>query len=231
VESILNFCTLGLLKCDECDSNFVVSDYYRYCCGGHLNRGPSVCTNSIRVTKKLVEDRCLATLRDELLTPEALAVIIKKTVRLLAARTRDRQPEVERLHRQLATVEGEIANILKAIKAGILTASTKAELERAETERVRLQEALSTPTRKADKVAALLPRAAERYRAFVNDLGALSERHVDKAREQIRELVGEIRLAPTKDGYLEAVLTGRYEGVLKLAVGAKLNNVVAGARF
>lgn len=24
----------GLLKCDECGSNFVIADYYRYACGG-----------------------------------------------------------------------------------------------------------------------------------------------------------------------------------------------------
>ena len=67
---------------------------------------------------------------------------------------------------------------------------------------------------------------------MVNDLGRLSKQHVAQAREQIRELVGEIRLAPTAEGYLEAVLAGRYEGVLKLAVGAKLNNnMVAGEGF
>jgi hypothetical protein len=41
----------------------------------------------------------------------------------------------------------------------------------------------------------------------VNDLGSLAKTHIAQAREQIRELVGEIQLAPTADGYLEAVLT------------------------
>ena len=59
----------------------------------------------------------------------------------------------------------------------------------------------------------------------------LSKKHVAQAREQIRELVGEIRLVPMADGYLEAVLTGRYEGLLKLPVGNKLNNLVAGEGF
>ena len=66
---------------------------------------------------------------------------------------------------------------------------------------------------------------------MVNDLGSLAKAHMAQAREQIRELVGEIRLAQTADGYLEAVLTGRYEGLLKLAVGTKLNNMVAGAEL
>ena len=221
----------GVLKCDECDSNFVVSDYYRYACGGHLNRGASVCKNDLRVSRKLVEERCLAALRDELLTPEAVERIIQKTTRLLAERNREREPELDRLQRQLTKIESELANIMKAIKAGILTASTKAELERAEAERARLHDAIKTSAAKADKVTTLLPRAAERYRAVVNDLACLSKQHVAQAREQIRELVGEIRLVPMADGYLEAVLTGRLEGVLKLAVGAKLNNLVAGEGF
>jgi hypothetical protein len=33
-----------------------------------------------------------------------------------------------------------------------------------------------------------------------------------QAKEEIRKLIGEIRLVPTADGYLEAVLTGLYAG-------------------
>ena len=43
--------------------------------------------------------------------------------------------------------------------------------------------------------------------------------------------VGEIRIAPTADGSLEAVMQGRYAGVLKLAAGRTLINVVAGRGF
>ncbi|NWF73770.1 MAG: recombinase family protein, partial [Nitrospirae bacterium] len=113
------------------------------------------------------EERCLAALRDELLTPDAVERIIQKVNRLLAGRQRERQLELERLHRQLATVEDEIANIMKAIKAGILTASTKQALEQAEAERAKLLAGIAMPTTKADKMALLLPRIAERYRTIV----------------------------------------------------------------
>src|SRR5512147_1312325 len=66
--------------------------------------------------------------------------------------------------------------------------------------------------------------AGERYREVVNDLGRFSKTHVAQAREQIRKLVGEIRLVPMAERYLDAVLTGGYERVLKPAVGGKLNN-------
>ena len=116
-----------------------------------------------------------------------------------------------------------------AIKQGILTSSTKHELEKLEAEQTRLQQAITSTTNKVDKVVTLLPRAQERYREIIERLGSV--RSADEAREQIRTLLGEIKLIATADGYLEAELVGRYEGLVKLAVGAKLNNVVAGEGF
>jgi len=119
----------------------------------------------------------------------------------------------------LAKVESEIANIMTAIKAGIVTASTKQMLEHAEAERARL---LTTPPPHAkalDKLTAFLPNAQARYRTLVDGLAALPRRHVDQAREQIKALVGDITLWPTPAGHLEAELTGNYSGFLKLAVG------------
>jgi hypothetical protein len=40
-----------------------------------------------------------------------------------------------------------------------------------------------------------------------------------------------LNLPDFADGYLEVELVGSYAGLLKLAVGGKSNNVVAGARF
>lgn len=184
----------GLLKCDICESNFVVADYYRYACRGHLNRGPSVCHNSFRVSRKLAEERCLAALREELFTTDAIERIIKKTSRLLAEYNRYRQPELERNRLRLGEVEQEIENIMKAIRRGILTVSTKAELEKVEAERALLKESIKSSVAAVDKVVMLLPRVVERYRAVVDDLGNLTGRHLAQAREHIRILVGEIRL-------------------------------------
>lgn len=74
-------------------------------------------------------------------------------------------------------------------------------------------------------------RAADRYRALVANLAEVTLPRVAEARQQIKELVGEIKLVPTAEGYLEAQLTGSYSGLVKLAVGTKLNNLVAGEGF
>jgi hypothetical protein len=62
----------------------------------------------------------------------------------------------------------------------------------------------------------MLPRAKERYRDLIEGIGALSTTHLPQAREQVRPLVGDIWLRQRKEGYLEATLTGRYEGLVKL---------------
>jgi hypothetical protein len=55
---------------------------------------------------------------------------------------------------------------------------------------------------------------------------------VAETRQQIRDLVGgEIKLVRTTEGYLEAEIAGNYARLIKLAVGMKLKNMVAGEGF
>lgn len=69
--------------------------------------------------------------------------------------------------RRRALIERELVNIMTAIKAGILTSTTKAELEKLEAERDRLlQNGLGQQT-KADTVATILPNAIGRSKAML----------------------------------------------------------------
>jgi hypothetical protein len=43
-------------------------------------------------------------------------------------------------------------------------------------------------------------------------------RDVAEAREQMRTLLGEIKLVSTAEGHLEAELIGRYKGLIKLPI-------------
>ncbi len=171
-----------------------MADTYRYGCAGALNR--RAYSNTLRVRRDLVEARCLDGLRRELFTPERFALFVKEMTRLLAERKRQQGPDLGRVHKDLATVESEIAHLLNAIKQGIFTASTKAELERLEASRDRLRARLENGAQQFDKVVNLLPRARERYEAVVNILANVPLRHIDPMREQIRNLVGEITLRP-----------------------------------
>lgn len=205
----------SLLKCAVCESNFVMQSYYQYGCAGHKDRGPSVCHNNLRVSRTLAEEKILAGLQRDLFTPEGLELFVKETTRLLTERSRERQPDPSRL----AKVEAELANIMTAIKAGIITPSTKGALEKAEAERTRLQRTIEDTS---DTVITMLPRAKERYKGLIEGIGELSAKHLPQAREQVRALVGEIWLKPTPEGHLVATLTGRYEGLVMLLNKGKL---------
>ena len=147
----------------------------------------------------------------------------QEVARLLAERRRTQIPDRERLHAKLAEVEREIAYIMKAIKAGILTVSTKAELEKAEAERGRLLSQLQARTAKADNVTTMLLNLKEQFKTLAGNLAATPHHHVAKAREALKSLLGKtIALHPCADGagrYLTAEVTGDYEGLLRLAIG------------
>jgi site-specific DNA recombinase len=219
----------GLLICGECGSNYVMQSYYQYGCAGHKDSGPAHCTNKLKVARKSLEQRLLRGIKQELFTVEGLALFIKETSRLLTEKAREHEPKRQRAERRLTVVELEIANIMTAIKAGILTSTTKLELEKAEAERARLQQTIAGKQFQADKLLKILPRAGERYRAVVENLENVS--NATEAREQIRTLLGKVKLVPTPEGRLEAELEGRYDGLLQLAGAGKLNNVVAGRGF
>ena len=201
----------------------MIVDPKRYGCSGWLYRGASVCTNTIKVARKIVESVLLASIQRDLFTEEGFAVFKQEVARLLAERRRAQAPDNERGRRRLEQVEGEIANILTAIRQGILTPSTKAELHKAEAERDRLQGLLQARAAKTDGLVLALPNLEERFRTLVGNLAAIPHEHVDRARATLKSLLGaQIALHPSADGterFLVAEVSGSYAGLLQLAVG------------
>ena len=167
----------------------------------------------------------LEAIQKDLFTEEGLAVFTAEVTRLLAARPRT--PDLAQAKTRLQAVEQEITNIMTAIKAGILTASTKEALEQAEAERAHLRQMMQGSYKKLDKVARFLPDLVGRFKMLIDDLATVTQVQVDKARGMLRELVGgQILLYPASDGadrYLMAELAGDYAGLVRLVCGPKLN--------
>jgi hypothetical protein len=120
-------------------------------------------------------------------------------------------------------IEKELAAIITAIKAGVFSTSTKAELDRLEAEQSSLTQTIKGRNKLFEKVVAFLPNMEQRFKALIDDLVTVTQPEVDKARGILRELVGgSIRLHPASDGadrFLTAEVTGDYSGLLKLACG------------
>jgi len=228
----------GLLKCGSCGANYVIADAYRYGCSTHINRGPAACSNAMKVPRRLVDERLLASIKADLFTDEGIELFKRETARLLAEYRAKQRPDTERLRKRLVQVQTEIDNLVTAIKAGILTPTTKGELEKAEAERLSIEKALRTEAVGLGKVASILPRAVDRYRDMVEHLEDVTRTDVVRARNQIKALLGNaIKLMPTPKGYLEAELQGDYAGLVALAnespgarAGASKLILVAGTR-
>jgi hypothetical protein len=165
----------------------------------------------------------LEAIQDDLFTEEGQAVFIQETTKLLTEHRRTQTPDHQQAATRLQAVEQEIANILAAITAGIVTPSTKAALEKAEAERDALVQAIQGQHTQVAKVAAFLPNTIGRFKALLDNLSNATHRHVDVARAQLRTLLGSaIVLHPCADGegrYLTAEVNGDYAGLLRLATG------------
>lgn len=207
----------GLLKCEVCGSSFVITDAYRYGCSSHVNGGQHACSNAVKVPRRLVEEKLLAGIKRDLCSDEALAQLKRLVLEAQAERRKAKQPDLNATRHQLAFVEQGIENLVSAIKAGTFSPTLKAELEKAEKERERLQALLKVDTRSADKVVQLVLYQIDHYRTLVGDLSKVMQRDVARARARLKTLLGgQILLRPTEQGYLEAKLTGSYAGLFKL---------------
>lgn len=100
-----------------------------------------------------------------------------------------------------AEVDGRIANIMRAIEAGILTPTTKARLTAAEAER----ESLAVRIGDEAPAVGLIPDAVKRYREMVAALPEMVTRAPDRAREILLRALRKVELVPRADGLYASV--------------------------
>ncbi|MEZ2417670.1 recombinase family protein [Luteibacter sp. RCC_6_2] len=173
----------GILRCGQCGAPMVIVDRYRYGCSVAKDRGASACSSTLKVPREPAERALLAAVQAELLTEEAY----KRFAAAVIAELKRAAPDTEGAKRRLAEVEKIQANIMAAIKAGVLTQSTREELVRAEREVEVARADLATVT--AFQPTQILPRARETWRRLATDLADGGDARL--AREALIELIGE----------------------------------------
>lgn len=181
----------GILRCHECGGPLTVVDAYNYGCGRHKDRGAAVCGSNLRVRRTDVETALIAGIRSTLLTDDAW----RTAERAIAAALKRAQPDIDAVDAQIRSAERTRENILAALRAGIITPSTKAELIAAEQLLEHAHAAKESALRQ--QPSQILPRAREHWRRLVDDLETIRE--IPRAREAIRQLVGD-RIVIRKEG-------------------------------
>lgn len=200
----------GILRCGECGGPFVIVDAYRYGCAAHKDRGHAVCSNATAIPYKTAEAALLRTVKEDCLGEEAFRVFER------AARDelKTGAPDTAAIKARIAGAERERDNIMAAIRAGIITPSTKTALQAAEkslAEAVREEEIART-----FQPSQILPRAKETWQRWVATL----EDHRDAAgvRAAVQEILGPSLTVET-DG--DAVYASVHDQII----------MVAGARY
>ena len=217
----------GLLVCAECGGNFVIAAKGRYGCMTHKTRGSSVCQNSITVSRHIVEERLLQNIKEQLLAPEALDKFKREATKALETYQHDGHDEL--LDKQLREAEKQRDNIMTAIKAGIITASTKEALETAEQTIQTLTQNIQHAS--AHSASSILPKAIERYQTAIVQLENEFTGHVSQAREVIKLLIGDTIRIHRRENHLEAQMQNNTISVLQRAVGAEFDLSGCGGRI
>lgn len=185
----------GLLKCGECGGAYVIQGHQHYGCAAHKDRGEAVCRNGLKVKRSTVETILLAGIKESLLSEDAYQLFEIETRALL----KQAKPDSSLARRRVLEAKKELDNLMAAIRAGIITTTTKAALEEAEQQMAAAQDELRAMN--AFEPTQVLPRAREIYRDLVGRLESIED--VATAREALRSLIGNIRLVP-ENGTLTA---------------------------
>ncbi len=195
----------GLIKCGICGGNIVVvqgGKKKRYGCSTHWNKGEIACSNNLKISKdslwKELSNYFLLFNLDE----QDKKYILKKVNNMIEEEyTKKKQnSQLEWLKKELAKTEKELQNIADAIKAGIITETTKEMLIQAENKKKILTEEINKALKHKHKKTYLTMQILNNY---LTQLPKLLEKYPIIGREIIKHCMGNIILLPSGNGQYE----------------------------
>ena len=204
----------GILVCGSCGSPYTYSGY-RYACAGNKTRGMPYCSNRVTVKRELAERKILEAIREYLFQEDAIRQFVQEFTKHMERLAPSIGAEISNQNQKVADAEKRIGNLIAAIEAGIVTTATRSALEKAETDKAEAEAALANLTSSSAQTSQLDPEViVAAYRARIRDLGNSFGANLPKAREIIKQLVGNVALSPNGDGKLEAEVRGALGGLI-----------------
>lgn len=199
----------GIATCGHCGAPIVSvgGNPGRYGCSAARYRGAAVCDQRRSVVRHVLEQRVLATVRQDLYSPAALEAYRAALIAELNAAAKDATPDLSALERQGRELDEKITNMIAAISAGTYSPALQRALETAETERARITDQI----KRADAQRAVVPLPTDidaTLRAQLDALDATLAEDLDAAREILRDLLGEVRVRQADQGGMVAEVQG-----------------------
>lgn len=210
----------GMMRCAQCDGNFVIAGGNRYGCANYWRRGPDVCSNGMTVSRRIVESCILDEVKARLRNPRSMERFKRSATELIEAH--NASDNTAKIWQQLKAASRTRDNILDAIKKGIVTESTKAALEAAEREVKDLKKQLKHT--EESKVSTILPRAIERFEVAVEELEQTLDGHVEPAREVLKSILGDRIPIHHRGEYLEAELPDCAQAIVAKSLNSRFDS-------
>lgn len=212
----------GLLKCGFCGGAVVATSGRHYGCATRKDRGAVVCPG-VTAHRVKVDSRLLALIREELMSPEALAELQECVQEILGNIRSTMATEERTLRNRLAEIQADIGRLVDAIASIGISPALQTRLQQAESEAAQVKARIETGEK---EVAGHLVDAIQRYRLLVADLERSLGTDVARARELIRRMIGPAQMV-ARDGQVWVEMpTGQSAAAVGLSAV-----LVAGARF
>lgn len=213
----------GLLRCGTCGAPMVAIDARRYGCSVARDRGAALCAGTT-APRADTDRRLLASVRDEIAGPEAIAHVRARLRTLITAATRD-DPARTRTERLRALGE-QIRHLVDALAAAGPSLALTERLRALETERHQIEH---TPTRAPADID--VDQLVAAYRAAIMDLHAATATDLPRARDLLGGIFGPIRIEQDVEGATWAAWADTAGRLLVAATGGPLLEGVAGTCY
>jgi hypothetical protein len=165
----------------------------------HSSRGGKVCSNSLLVARRALEEQLLAGLQQRGLHPDVVAYTLRRFEDELAKALRGKRSELDARRRHAQMIERKIANLTRALSDGYSPAITN-ELSQIE------RQLADAAGRLADSEPTALERRMRNTRRFVEsrlaDLQTLFGAEAVAIRAEIAKHVQKITLTPEGRTYV-----------------------------
>ncbi|HXY23559.1 MAG TPA: recombinase family protein [Candidatus Acidoferrum sp.] len=191
----------GLLKCAECGGNLIIGTgggthvHKKYVCANYFNRG--TCGNDLYIRRDVLEERLLARLQGELLSPEVIDYAVVEFGRQLRAALSSMTTDLVGLRQRKEKLEGEIQRFADAIARGGPLDALVEQIATRERDLKAINNRLLSAS--AGSIEGKLKEIRHLVERGISDLSSLLNRDAVLAKAELRKHLSEIRMTPTED--------------------------------
>jgi site-specific DNA recombinase len=211
----------GLVKCSECGANVsIVSGRWRgrsdvvYGCPQNTFRGASVCTNSVRVFRRALENRLLDGLQQQIMRSEAVEYVLDNFEGQLLKALDNLGGELDRMHRRKQELEREVSNLAQVVAQGDFSPALRAALVDREREIGEITAKLLEA--RPDSLRVKLRNIRSFVELHMRDIRAIVNSDPAQTRAIFAKHIEKITLTPTGEHY---VASGTWNFVGRGSIG------------